>query len=264
MIMKTQLEKREAGFTMVEVALSLAIIAFAMVAIIGVLPSGVKVQKENREETVINQDGLYLLEAIRTGSRGLDDLMNYVESITITNRSGRNSSSTTFINPTLPNTSANVRSPIPLTNGQHIIGLLSTPKFERLPDGSFRSNTVEAHVRAITGVAGEKGRTNDLAFRYLLRSEVVPFVNRPASWNAGRPGDVALATNLLNNLYDVRLTLRWPLYQKGPNWETGRSRKSYRTLVTGELLSFAPPRSRYSLYWFQPNTFATNAVVAGF
>ena len=51
---------------MVEIALSLAIIAFALVAIIGVLPAVVKVQKEIREETIISQDGLYILEAIRT------------------------------------------------------------------------------------------------------------------------------------------------------------------------------------------------------
>src|SRR5687767_14156787 len=76
---------QQSGFTLVEVALSLAIIGFALVAIIGVLPAGVTVQKENREETIINQDGRYLLEAIRSGSRGIDDLTNYVEAIIITN-----------------------------------------------------------------------------------------------------------------------------------------------------------------------------------
>ena len=40
-----------AGFTMVEVAISLAIIGFALVAVIGILPAGLNVQKENREET---------------------------------------------------------------------------------------------------------------------------------------------------------------------------------------------------------------------
>src|SRR3954447_15585413 len=73
----------ESGFTMIEIALSLGIVAFALIAIIGVLPSGMKVQRENREETIINQDGAYLLEAIRSGSRGVDDLTNYVESITV-------------------------------------------------------------------------------------------------------------------------------------------------------------------------------------
>ena len=110
---------RCAGFTMVEIALSLAIIAFALVAIIGVLPAGVKVQKENREETIISQDGLYILEAIRTGSKGADDLTNYVESLTV--RYGRNAS-VTFTNTTAPVANR-------LTNGLQIIGLLSTPRF---------------------------------------------------------------------------------------------------------------------------------------
>lgn len=259
--MKIQRTKRRltalrfcAGFTLVEVALSLAIIAFALVAIIGVLPAGVKVQKENREETIINQDGLYLLAAIRTGTKGVDDLTNYVDSITV--RYGRNSIA--FTNTVLP-------VPNRLTNGQHIIGLLSTPKFERLADGSFRTNAVEAHLRAITGVAGEKGRLNDqLAFRYLLRTEIVPFLNRPLALSGARPSELALTTNLLNNLYDVRLLIRWPLFQKGATWETGRSRKSFRTLISGELKSFLPPRSRYPLYWFEPYSFATNALIAGF
>ena len=41
---------REAAFTMVEIALSLAVIGFALVAVIGILPIGMNVQKENRQE----------------------------------------------------------------------------------------------------------------------------------------------------------------------------------------------------------------------
>src|SRR6478736_2420767 len=81
--MKLALSFRKAvAFTLVEIALSLAIIGFALVAIIGVLPFGLNVQKENREETIIVQEATYLLDAIRNGARGLDDLTNYVESIT--------------------------------------------------------------------------------------------------------------------------------------------------------------------------------------
>src|SRR6266550_4270501 len=71
----------ESAFTMVEIAISLAIIAFALVAIIGVLPLGLDVQKENRQETIINQDAGYFMDAIRSGARGLDDLTNYVMGI---------------------------------------------------------------------------------------------------------------------------------------------------------------------------------------
>src|SRR5947208_3846568 len=75
----------QAAFTMVEIALCLGVIAIALVAIIGVLPTGVRVQRDNREDTIINQEGLFLLEAIRSGSRGLDYLTNYFDTITTSN-----------------------------------------------------------------------------------------------------------------------------------------------------------------------------------
>src|SRR5438445_6763866 len=84
--MRIALKKRAvAAFTMVEIALSLGVIAIAMVAILGVLPTGVRVQKDNREDTVLNQEGMFWLEAIRSGSHGLDYLTNYVDLITISN-----------------------------------------------------------------------------------------------------------------------------------------------------------------------------------
>jgi type II secretory pathway pseudopilin PulG len=67
---------------MIEIAISLAVIGFALVAIIGVLPLGMEVQKENREETIINQDATMFMEAIRNGAQGMDDLTNYVYAIT--------------------------------------------------------------------------------------------------------------------------------------------------------------------------------------
>ena len=41
--------RSNSAFTMVEIALALAIIGFALVAIIGVLPFGLNVQRQNRE-----------------------------------------------------------------------------------------------------------------------------------------------------------------------------------------------------------------------
>ena len=73
---------RCAGFTIIEIALCLAIIGFALVAIIGVLPIGLNVQKDNREETIINQDAAVWMDAIRNGAHGYDDLTNYVVAIT--------------------------------------------------------------------------------------------------------------------------------------------------------------------------------------
>src|SRR5713226_6330627 len=72
------------AFTMIEIAISLAVIAFALVAIIGILPTGMNVQKENREDTTVAQDAIVLMDGIRNGAQGLDDLTNYVQSITVT------------------------------------------------------------------------------------------------------------------------------------------------------------------------------------
>src|SRR5213593_4437572 len=70
------------AFTMIEIAISLAVIGFALVAIIGILPTGMNVQRDNREETIITQDQSIFMDAIRNGARGLDDLTNYVLAIT--------------------------------------------------------------------------------------------------------------------------------------------------------------------------------------
>ena len=236
------------GFTMVEIAISLGILAFALVAIIGVLPTGMKVQKENRNDTIINQDGLFFLEAIRSGAKGIDDLTNYVESVTV--QYGRE---------VVVFTNNPAAGPNWLTNGIQIVGLLSTPKLERLSDGSFRSNSVVARVRAISGVAVDQSQfNNELAFRYLLRSEVLPFSQRPPGLAPNNLGELRRAEHLFNNLHDVRLTLRWPLFQKGNQWETGRGRKTFRTLVPGELEGYKLGRRERYLYWFASQQYTTN------
>jgi len=68
-----------AAFTMIEIAIALAVIAFALVAIIGILPTGLQTNRENREETIVNQDARLLIEAIKSGGRDLtSDLGAYV------------------------------------------------------------------------------------------------------------------------------------------------------------------------------------------
>jgi hypothetical protein len=233
---------------MIEIALSLGIIAFALVAIIGVMPSGLKVQRENREDTIINQDAAYLMEAIRSGSKGLDDLTNYVESITVT----RGNIATYYTN--------NLLRPgglVPLTNGQHIVSLLSTPKYERLPNNLLRPNTVTARVRAISGNAMDKGRAmTDFAFRYQLTSEVFPVVTSTNLPPGVLPStaDFLKSLNMAQNLYDVRLVLRWPLFQRGSTWDVGRYRRTVRALVSGELTPTYTNSQPY-LYLFQPDQF---------
>lgn len=159
---------------MVEIAICLAIIGIALIAIIGVLPIGINVQKENRQETLVDQDAAVFLENLRNGARGLDDLTNYVYAIANTatgvgytnGLAGQmNFNPATFF-PTVP---ANNWS-LFLTNGMNIIGLLSTPEYTtnisttgvptNVPISSLvfggTSNHLVACVRSLSGPAVEK------------------------------------------------------------------------------------------------------------
>jgi prepilin-type N-terminal cleavage/methylation domain-containing protein len=162
-----------AGFTMVEIAISLAIIGIALVAILGVLPIGLRMQRDNREQTVINHDATIFMEAIRGGARGLDDLTNYVYAITnywtrfdgngVFNSSGINGYSYGGASITAPSI-ANYFS-APINSGASIISLLTTPEYVDLNGGPLNnrsfdnggfSNHVVAYVRSISGPAVEK------------------------------------------------------------------------------------------------------------
>src|SRR5688572_30793241 len=94
--------RSERAFTMVEIALSLAVVAFALVAIIGVLPLGMTVQKDNREDTLIIQEGRYWFEAIKSGAEGLMDLTNYVEQIKVETTPSSGAFSSFTIDNTVP------------------------------------------------------------------------------------------------------------------------------------------------------------------
>src|SRR5580692_5202130 len=119
------------AFTMIEIAISLAVIGIALVAIIGVLPLGMNVQKDNREETVIDQDATVFIEAIRGGASSANDLTNYVYAIVNT---GSNPVGYTNL---LAGTMGFSTSQYPLivhwypilTNGTNIVGLLSMPEY---------------------------------------------------------------------------------------------------------------------------------------
>ena len=137
---------------MVEIAFSLAIIGFALIAIIGVLPAGMTVQRDNREQTVINLDAAFLMDAIRNGAQGQNDLTNYILSIT---------NISTPYSPSGVQTGASIPvsyGPAQLTNGAIIVGLLSTPKYYvSNPSQGFISNSVTACFRAINGPAVDQG-----------------------------------------------------------------------------------------------------------
>ncbi len=275
------------AFTMIEIAISLAVIGFALVAIIGILPAGMSVQKDNRQETIINQDMHVWLEAFRNGSQGLDDLTNYVLAITnmVTryNANGTIAATTpAFYTPTSSTlvNGAGGQVPFLLTNGTRIIGLLGTPKIIPLPSPrgvpqGFLSNHVVAYVRSLSGPASEKApQTNssvqDLALAYRMIVDISPYGTNffnPLWTNYAAAGT---DTNLYNarsnymrsvwyyqsNLHDLRLIFRWPLAVSDP---TKQSRQVYRAMVSGHILNTDdngyPGGGNSNLYFFEPHTY---------
>jgi type II secretory pathway pseudopilin PulG len=201
---------------MVEIAICLAIIGIALVAIIGVLPIGINVQRDNREETLIDQDATVFLENIRNGARGLDDLTNYVYAISNSWTlyplgggppvSGNNGY--TYTNAFAYFTSVPAMA---LTNGANIIGLLTTPEYtgssgaplSSLANGGY-SNYVVAYVRSLSGLAVEKPPQDNAimvgdSFSYKMICQNVPVaVYTPSLWKAQRYFAGAYVSYLLN------------------------------------------------------------------
>jgi prepilin-type N-terminal cleavage/methylation domain-containing protein len=264
---------RPSAFTLVEIAISLAIIGIALVAIIGVLPRGLDVQRENRERTVINQDATIFMEAIRNGARGADDLTNYVYQVEV---------------------GLDTIHPIryaPFTNGADIIGFLTTP-----------NSTNHANVRSISGPAVEKppqdnaiirGDASNPAgdtFAYRLICENVPVaVYTPPLWQAAltyNPGDyvsyilsgqttwwqanaptmagdapnastawtrIPYPQKLTDNLHELRLTFLWPILPNG-QLPSRPFRQTFRTLIAGAIAR-ASSDEEPKLYFFQSQSF---------
>ena len=187
------------GFTMIEIAIALGVIGFALVAIMGILPLGLNVQRDNRFETIINQDATYWLEAIRDGARHAsideDDLANYVYRIVVKPTNG---SPTTYGDAT-----GDMLGVAPLLTTSNIISLLTQP---------YGGVEVSAYVRAISGSAGEK--RSDLAFGY--RMDV--FLTQPDAMN-------------MPTLWDLRLQMKWPVVQ-GKNPAGARKPLVYRTMIS--------------------------------
>jgi type II secretory pathway pseudopilin PulG len=260
------------AFTIIEIALCLGIIGFALVAIIAVLPRGLDVQKHNRQETIVAQDAEIWMGAIRSGAHGYDDLTNYVMCITnfwtaydakfVVLKSGFD-----YYTPSNSSiTSTNSITDFPLTNGARIIGLLSMPK--RIPNymsPPYQSNYVVAYVRAFSGSMVDKSpQTNSIirgdAFTYRMVVENFPYtpvdtnsfcLDCPAAQAAINPTPPLSAdqvtkimtgrTNLMRTVFmlqtnanDFRLRFRWPVLPNGQIPSYGLL--TVRSLVSGALM----------------------------
>ena len=132
--------QHQAGFTMMEIAIAIGVIGFALIAIMGVLPTGMHIQRDNRQDTIINQDGAYILEAMRSAARDIPDLHTFVESYT--NRSN------------------------PFTNSADLVREMMTP------DNAAPNHFTNLYVfRSITGPAVMRG-AGVPTFRYVVKSQV--------------------------------------------------------------------------------------------
>jgi len=237
----------QSGFTMVEIAISLAIIGIALVGIIGVLPIGMRSQRDNREQTVINQDATVFMEAIRGGSRGLDDLTNYVFMVT-----------NTYAHFAYSN----------FTSGAQIVGLLSTPEFvdasgNPIPYQSYVtpsfSNRMVAFVYSISGPAVEKPpQSNGSLIRQSSFSYGLICENLPVQMNPYAATNSAYGADLAANLHELRLTFSWPLLPNSqpPLAFYGTGHQTFRALIAGQLV--LTTNNLYNLYYFQSQSF-TNA-----
>jgi len=241
---------------MIEIAISLAVIGIALVAIIGVLPMGMHTQRDNREETIINQDATVLMEAIRGGARGLDDLTNYVYAIT--------NNQTPYLNgnpkPTVTFGWTN-GSPSILTNGANIVGLLSTPEYtdnsgnptNNLFSGGY-SNHIVAYVRSISGPAVEKPPQDNDIVRGDSFGYRVLCVNAPVAVDTNvfglLPNQQFYNRQLAANLHELRLTFFWP---QQPNGALGPGRQTFRTMVAGQIVTDIV--AGQILYFYQPQSF---------
>jgi type II secretory pathway pseudopilin PulG len=212
LVMSFRQNRGTRAFTMIEIAISVAVIAFALVAIIGVLPAGLQVQKENREDTLLAQDGTYFMQAIRNGAYGLDELTNYVSSIEINGTGYSN-----------------------FTRGAEVIGLLSTP-----------GTTNVATVRAISGALAEKGpATADVAFRYELQVQIAPFESMPNTTT-----NTVLEDQILRSkLHEIRMLFRWPIL---PNRNVGNGRQILRSLVSGDFATETNNNNNAVYFFLRP------------
>jgi hypothetical protein len=234
---------------MVEIALCLAIVGFALVAIIGVLPAGLNVQKDNREETIINQEAVVWMDALRAGGTNQfgvsENLTNYVD------RVGWQRFYYASSNAPAASQQWSFQFDKPFLSGYEIMGILGTPHMELAPapnpNGAYFSNYVYAYVRAMSGVAADlppqdNWDIQDNAFSYKLIVQSTPVGSHDANY-------ANILTNhtdytLRDNLRDVRLLFRWPLRSSvrlaaQPDPAVGVGRLVYRTQMSGHVETMA-------------------------
>lgn len=204
----------DTAFTMIEVALSLAIVAFAMVAIIGVMPAGLNVQKENQNDTVLSQDSAMILEAIRSGESS----------------SNLTALSTALVGPIYGvNLSTYPSANTPLD----IIKRLSIPAWDTSGFTTGAAVAVSARFRAMSGGLGDTaGAATNMAFTYYMQVQITRFNPDPYA---------TVYNSLATNLHEIKLTFQWPVYDDPsittPPTRVGNRQLVLRSLISGQLVN---------------------------
>lgn len=185
--------RRESGFTMAEIAIALGVIAIALIAIIGILPSGLQVQRDNREETIINQDSRLLLQAIKTGGRdGVSDIGSFVRRVDGTN-----------FDYGIPTTDA--------------IKFLSDPN--------------NVHVMVFAAISGGiASRGSEVSFHYQVVNGSMNSWN--TNLFGGAVANDFTGTRLTNQVHELRLRFSWPVKPDG-TLGSEANRYVARTMISG-------------------------------
>ena len=254
--MNTMKHQRNAlgGFSIAEVMLAIGVVAFGLVAVLGVLPAGLTVQKDNREETIIRYDAQYWMTILRAGMQPTDAL-HQVEWVELQVDDGVGPVVYRAHRPRLGGDGAGPewRNLPPLFRGHlkqaswptDVIGWMS------IPDNGTALGSVKktARVRAMNGqlfdrIYGRKalvatrqefvseGDTafhplpgGEFAFSYLLETHIAP-----------DPANV--------NLWRITLTFKWPVLDDPTLKDSTKNAADVKTVSTKSFTTLvgSPPR----------------------
>lgn len=266
--------RSEHAFTMVEIVLSLAIIAVALVAIIGVLPIGLNVQSDNKEESIINADAAIWMQFLTKGAQGgqyfepqapvgTKGPIFYINEVRVDeNLRTRNVNNALLSEDGFTTTTSFYTNFLSASN---LLGVLSLPKYPanpyKLTDGQKYTNwNVYADVRALNGNMADLGADTDFAFKYRMIPELVPLQNgAPYNYNAALQdtNNGTVLPNLDGNLYELRLKFMWPLLPGSDGTYRSQTQfaksMTFRTLVSGHDTQYT---NNQTLYFMSPRQYS--------
>lgn len=242
------------AFTMVEIVLSLAVIAVAMVALIGVLPLGMNVEAENRETSIVNADASIWMEALRGGAQEIGYFTNFIQEVRL-DVTRRAYSDLSVISQT-----SEFFDRYDFHSASNFFTMINQPKYryvDRTGNGDIDERIdrdVYIDFRAMNGNMADLTADDDFAFKYRVHPELIP--------------KASFTTNLYQqlmetNLYELRLQFGWPLVI-GPGGDyraqTDFTRAlTFRTLVSGTVVAYTNEFDPTELLYFvNPRQFDFN------